>query len=518
MDFDCAQNIRPKSLIGRLTRLIRAPGSMEEVTHSAPVQLTPSHQRLDADSHGAIELLPSASRRPPDLCQDPSGSALRKEAGLSDRWLDAVVRFSGSQFTLLMIVFGLLIWAFLGIPFGNSVSWAVIISNVQAIVCYIYDSLLMRQQHNEYKSGMRVAATLQSRAISHTRMVREVVGSGRYVTPSFVEMQAIHEVTMAKIDLPAEKWLDRISTTFSDIIGHMATISLFWICIFIWIGFGPSTGWSDEWQLYINSSTSALMLLIFAFLANVRERHGVFTAICLDSLCRVDAEVELNLRALTGDEAPNPQVTIPPPEISRVQRAIFYYASVVGTMVGIVLLMAVLVVWLAIGPLMSFNDNWWLLIGTYAGLIGMHDGFVLDNVQSRLQSYVNDAFEEVHHNDFNTLNHIHIQSHHHHVDLTLNQRISTWVVTTTSHPSVVLIGIVCIVGLLIGATAMEWSTTGQLLCNVPPSIIESFFMMLVITGHNMADRNRRLSIQSIHLRRLTLLEWCQRLRTANEYR
>lgn len=35
---------------------------------------------------------------------------------------------------------------------------------------------------------------------------------------------------------------------------------------------------------------------------------------------------------------------------------------------------------------MHSNDNWWLLIGTYAGLIGMNDGFVLRNVQHRLNN------------------------------------------------------------------------------------------------------------------------------------
>lgn len=57
--------------------------------------------------------------------------------------------------------------------------------------------------------------------------------------------------------------------------------------------------------------------------------------------------------------------------------------------------------WICIGPLLPFSSSRWLLIGTYAGLVGMNDGFVL--------------------------------------------------------------------GLVIGASAMGWTITGQLLCNVRPA-------------------------------------------------
>lgn len=48
---------------------------------------------------------------------------------------------------------------------------------------------------------------------------------------------------------------------------------------------------------------------------------------------------------------------------------------------------------------------------------------------------------------------------------------------------------------------------GQLICNVPPSIIESFFMIILITGHNFADSERRVQIRNMYERRLQLLAW-----------
>jgi low-affinity ferrous iron transport protein len=145
------------------------------------------------------------------------------------------------------------------------------------------------------------------------------------------------------------------------------------------------------------------MLLIFAFLANSQVRRGAYINKCLATLFQTDSAIETHLRILRKNNIPNPAVAIPAPKVSRAQRAIFYYADLVGTLVGFGLLIAVLAVWLVIGPFMSFNSNWWLLIGTYAGLIGMHVGFVLENVQSRLYSYVNDAFETAHQDDLGLL-------------------------------------------------------------------------------------------------------------------
>jgi low-affinity ferrous iron transport protein len=80
-----------------------------------------------------------------------------------------------------------------------------------------------------------------------------------------------------------------------------------------------------------------------------------------------------------------------------------------------------------------------------------------------------------------------------------------------AHEYTVLIGVLSIVGLLVGASAMGWSETGQLLCNIPPSIIESFFMMILLTGHNLADAQRREDLHRIYEKRLRVLEAVERV-------
>ena len=46
------------------------------------------------------------------------------------------------------------------------------------------------------------------------------------------------------------------------------------------------------------------------------------------------------------------------------------YANFIGSIGGIVLSIVLLAVWLVIGSVMGYsNDNWWLIIGTYTGLV-----------------------------------------------------------------------------------------------------------------------------------------------------
>ncbi|KAH7038359.1 Low affinity iron permease-domain-containing protein [Microdochium trichocladiopsis] len=438
-----------------------------------------------------------------------------------DRWLDAVVQFSGSSFVFLLTFGSVFAWALLGIEFASTVSWAVTISNVQAIVCYIFDSLLMRQQLTGYEEDMRNAAVLQSRLISHKRMMTEALGNARLDKPTRAEVKYAMAATIQEPRSPdtrstptaiMQHWKHRFSDAIAAVLGHMVTILLFWVCIAVWLGFGPANGWSDEWQLYINSSTSALLLLVFAVLSNIRNTHAARTQQAFASLARTDEELERRLRQITGDVQPNPMVTVPVPNVSRGQRAIFYYADLVGTLTGVIIMLVVIVAWIAVGPVLQFSDNWWLLIGTYAGLIGMHDGFVLENMQTCLHGYVDGALATVHEGDVSLMQ-----------DLGLllrpedgaapeeleSQRQKEAVVSAMSRPVVVLANVVLILGLLVGASLLQWNVTGQLLCNVPPSIIESFMMLIVITGHDLADKKRRSDLKRMLDHRLELLCWAR---------
>ncbi|KAI3092597.1 hypothetical protein CBS147333_10227 [Penicillium roqueforti] len=249
------------------------------------------------------------------------------------------------------------------------------------------------------------------------------------------------------------------------------------------------------------------MVLTFSFLANVRERHALYSRRCLNAIFNVDSSLEVKLRSLTGDTLSNEVVIIPAPKVNKIQRAIFYYADFVGTLVGVGALIVVIAVWVAIGPALHFSSNWWLLIGTYAGLIGMNDGFVLRNMQDRLGVFVKRAFDKLDDEDEKLFAGIGLSMPEKEtcVNNSLTYRVSEVVNRVCAHELTVLAGVLVIIGLIVAASAMRWSLTGQLLCNVPPSLIESFFMIILITGHNAADRSKRVDLKNLYDRRLRLL-------------
>ena len=212
---------------------------------------------------------------------------------------------------------------------------------------------------------------------------------------------------------------------------------------------------------------------------------------------------------LTGDELGNEPVVIAAPKVNFVQRAIYYYADLVGTLVGIAILISVIFVWIAIGPIVSFDSTWWLLIGTYAGLVGLNDGFVLRNVQSKLRDYETAEFAKIDLEDTSLFETVRMA-----VPVkksikgnSLSHRLSLAVGRFSAHELTVVLGLVVIIGLIIGSSLMKWNITGQLLSNVPPSIIETFFMITLITGHNFADMRTRFDFENIYDRRRKLISF-----------
>jgi low-affinity ferrous iron transport protein len=481
-----------------LILVLRRPGSKDAIEGTAPTQRI----EMKEGSNENITVYVMAPKR-----------------AMLDRWLDWVVHASGSKIVFFSLLTGLLTWALLGIPFGRTSSWQVIISDVQAIICYIFDSFLVRQQLNEYDNEMKAAAQVQSRLISHARMLSAL-------HPEIIEHGLVHQISnKSAVDvkngepaLPENTKFGRAISGCARVLGHLATIILFWVGVTIWIGVGTLCDWSDQWQLYMNSASSALMVFVFSFLANIHERHSAYVKKCLDAVFQADSNLELKLRELADDSLDNQPVIIPPPKVNWIQRAIFYYADFVGTLVGIAILLTVVAAWMAIGPLLDFSANWWLLIGTYAGLVGMNDAFVLRNMQARLGGYVDAELEKINKEDKRlfALVGLQIPSSEEPTDNSLTSRVSRFMCEVSAHEFTVVGGFLVIVGLIVGASAMRWSLTGQLLCNVPPSIIESFFMIILITGHNAEEGRKTAELRSIYERRLKLLSFIKRFESRRD--
>ena len=433
--------------------------------------------------------------------ENGNGFFLMPKNTVLERWLDHLVSFAGSRIVFGLCNIGIIVWCFMAIPTHASVSWQAMISDIQALLSYTYDSILMRQELNSYEFNLHVAVLLKSRAMSVCRMMKKYPVD----LMSKISIQQKFEFDNTSVELPKENWLDYVSTVFSKWIGSVASLSLYWIGIFVWLGFGHYCGWSNQWQLYINSATSSLMIFQFTFLANIRQRHKVYMERCMASLFEADALLERKLRYLTGDIAANEQVTIPPPKSTKIARVVDYYAALIGTLAGIIILVVFIIIWIAIGPMMQWSSNWFLISGTYAGLLGMNDGFVFINSYYRDSSYENEQFEEIRLNDLDVFNVLAIEPPKELVQSqSIDFRVSVIIGRALAKDYIALSGALIIVGLVVASSVMGWSITGQLVSNVPPSLIETFFMMALITAHNISDAQRRVDIYNMLARRMVL--------------
>ena len=483
--------------------VLSAPGSRKPVTKAATTQLL--EPATISESGNGLGL------RTEDVSNANVYSVIDEEKPrLLDRCLDVVAAASGSSLALLTTAILILLWAFLGIPYGHSEDWQVVISDVQAVFCYIFDSLLMRQQLNSYDRSVRISATFLSRAGSIRRMLRQV--RNRELAGGIPTRDIIldFDSTLSTRHCP-ESWIRQAISFVGHVFGHAFTLIVFWIGIFVWLGFGNYCDWSIQWQLYINSATSALMMLCFALIACTREQTRTRTTTYLRHICDLDVSLERQLRQMTGDTIPNEEITIYPPKVNRLQRAISYYADLVGTLVGIALLMSIMVIWIAIGPSLHFNSNWWLIIGTYAGLIGMHDGFVLHNIQFQLNQHEESAMGDLVKEDSDNLAIVGLSKPSPSATNNAKVSITQWLSCRLSYICAleysVVLGVVTILGLVAAATALKWSITGQLLCNVPPSIIETFIMMALITSHELDDVRQKVRLEELTMARETLTKW-----------
>lgn len=469
-----------------------------EIQGAAETQTVPFEQ----DSKVEVDIL--------EIGEDVSGYKVKASPRIVDRWLDVVVRVAGSAPVFLVIVGGLLTWALLGIPFGNNDIWVAAISDVQAILCYVFDSFLMRQLLREYSELTAAFVEIKSRNSSHQRMLAQV--KARLGPEKTRRVAALcEEEPLRPLDQgqKAQSPFAKVIIVVAQMFGHLTTVVLYWVCIFIWLGFGHHCGWSTRWQLYINDATSALMILVFAFLACLRECYADYTNTCIDAIFRLDCSLEKTLRHLTQDDLANATEVIVPPKESFLQVLVFYYADVVGTLAGIVILVIVVITWAALGPVFAYNNTWWLLIGTYAGLVGLFDSFVLRNVQAKVHGYIGGQAHSVEEGDTAIFSEVSVPTPAVETvgEQSLSRRISRRMDKISSHLMMVVAGFLVTIGCLTASSAMHWTLTGQLISNVPPSVIETFFMLILITGQNDAEAEARVDLTNIYNRRQRLLSF-----------
>ncbi|CAD6501157.1 BgTH12-01411 [Blumeria graminis f. sp. triticale] len=461
-----------------------------------------------------------------DVPTDHSGSSASHEVASfrTPNVFDKITKLAGSRITFLSILIMILIWLVLGLVFGMGDTWQIVFQNASSIQVYVTDILLIRQQQNASRALMGTIAELQSRGKTFVRLFPHIPES-KYINTSLEETQQINShvkdfnekynesehIDTAKPSRYDYVWIKSCQAV-AKVLGSVWAYILYWIGIGVWIALGPSFKFSNTWQLYVNTATALVLTFTSVFLQNIQQSQEDKLAKLLEQAIKIDIVIEQNLRALTGDQRLNPIFTIPVPTRSVIERLIDGFADIMGSGVGVIISLLFTAVWVGVGPKLKFDDNWWLIIGTFTGLVGFIDGFVLRSLYYGEEVNTKIQFQDLAEADSAVLQRLNIP----YTPLEKPKKgraesISLIISDICGHRYASIGSVGVVIGLLVAASAMLWSETAQLLCNTPTMIVEGFLLLVLIQAHNHTNDERKSDFGGLLKRKLLLQEFIQTL-------
>ncbi|KAG0681787.1 low-affinity Fe(2+) transport protein [Pichia californica] len=448
-----------------------------------------------------------------------------------DTFIGAAVDIAGSIY-VLFIVLGLLIaWIVWGCISHGTDTWQIVMQDGQSIQTYVWNTFLMRQQMDNDEKLLILYGRLKSRSLTHKRLLEKLVEnrSTSIDLESFLkyenDRQANDENSKKLIDFRNKNLYDKISYIVSNILGSLPAVFIYWAGIFIWIGCGKIkvnegtpdapilTSFSNSWQMYINTATAIELLITTVFLENVRNRANDSILIQTETFNNIDSDLEFLLREVNeNDSIENEMVVVKRCPRDMIQRCISFYAHVVGNGLGLVISICVFSAWLGIGNLMHWSANWWLVIGSYTGLVGFIDGFVLREVFFSITNYEQNKFLDLLSDSQELLDTagIPVDLESPKIEKTWGNKISIFINSICSNKWSVVVSFVIVIGLVIFASSLLWSETAQLVANTPTMIIEGFFLLILVQAHNWASEERKFTLSELNKSRVLLYNYIKK--------
>src|SRR6516165_4070319 len=109
----------------------------------------------------------------------------------------------------------------------------------------------------------------------------------------------------AKLDYyePRRMIFDRFARWSEHQLGKSVTFVLAVLSVFVWGATGPFFGWSDTWQLVINTGTTIVTFLMVFVIQNAQNRDTQALQLKLDELIRVNMAARNSLMGLEEKSA-----------------------------------------------------------------------------------------------------------------------------------------------------------------------------------------------------------------------
>src|SRR4026208_2099426 len=100
------------------------------------------------------------------------------------------------------------------------------------------------------------------------------------------------------------KWFAEVAEAVSHAAGHALAFIICCVVVLIWAVSGPAFGFSDTWQLVINTGTTIVTFLMVFLIQNTQNRDGAAIQAKLDELVRVTAAENtfIGIEHLTEEE------------------------------------------------------------------------------------------------------------------------------------------------------------------------------------------------------------------------
>ena len=85
----------------------------------------------------------------------------------------------------------------------------------------------------------------------------------------------------------SRSWFARFAKTISRAAGRPSAFLIASAVVLVWIVTGPLFGFSDTWQLFINTGTTIITFLMVFLIQSTQNRDGEAVQVKLDELLRV---------------------------------------------------------------------------------------------------------------------------------------------------------------------------------------------------------------------------------------